>query len=79
MLLSRHTRRREFITLLGGGAAVAILRPHSAIAQQSGRTYRIGFFGGALPASPPASNVMDVAIRRSVTSCANVVLSTAAI
>jgi putative tryptophan/tyrosine transport system substrate-binding protein len=38
MLLSRHTRRREFITLIGG-AIVRCTVP--AMAQDAGRTYRI--------------------------------------
>ena len=51
-------KRREFIA--GVSAVAATVRPHSLKAQQSGRIYRIGFFGGALPASATANNVMDV-------------------
>ena len=45
-------KRREFITLLGGAAA-AVATWHPLAAQQAGRIYRVGFFGGA-----PDSGVM---------------------
>jgi putative ABC transport system substrate-binding protein len=53
MLLSRHTRRREFITLVGGVAACLLAR-NDAIAQPSDRIRRIAMLSGFAATDPEA-------------------------
>jgi len=58
MLLSRHTRRRAFISLLGG--AVAAAWPLTARAQQMAKVYRIGM----LETTSAAQNAANLAAFR---------------
>ena len=48
-------RRREFIALLGGGA----VRPLAAMAQEAGRTYRVGALSSGPRDSPPSVAMLD--------------------
>ena len=54
MLLSRHTRRREFFTRLGGGA---VAWPIGARAQQGAKIPRIGIVEGRGRARPPGGGM----------------------
>ena len=44
MLLFRHTRRRDFVKIIGG---VALTWPFRALAQRNGKLFRIGWFSAA--------------------------------
>src|SRR5215831_18967494 len=72
MLLSRHTRRREFITLLGGAAAW----PLAARAQQTGKIYRIGFLANdpTIPAQAAGQAFLDGLRESGFTEGKNIVI-----
>ena len=65
-------RRREFITLLGGAAAT----PLAARAQQSGKTYRIGFLANdpTIPTQPAGQAFLDGLRESGFTEGKNVII-----
>ena len=56
-------RRREFVILVGSGAAASVVSPSPSCAQQTGKLYRIGFLSdGSGPA--PAHQAFESSLAR---------------